>query len=128
MSKSKRNDRARYAMWKKGRFACIEAKEEGFFATPVIKFKGCHLKLNVKTSKTGNVRVEVIGIKSWIHKKKVEELIPGRSFEDSDPIEGDHLSHIVTWKGDPDLGHAEDQPIYLRFKLRSAKLYAFEFE
>lgn len=128
MSKSKRNDRARYAIWKKGRLACIEAKEERFFATPVIKFKGRHLKLNVKTSKTGNVRVEVIGIKSWIHKKKVEELIPGRSFEDSDPIEGDHLSHVVTWKGDPDLGHAENQPIYLLFRLRSAKLYAFEFE
>lgn len=126
---SDRNEqgRARYAVWKKGRLACVEAKGEGFFATPIIKFKGRQLKLNLKTAKTGEVKVEVIGIRNWVYKKKIEELVPGRNFDDCDPIDGDHISHTVTWKGNPDLGHAEDQAVYLRFKLRSAKLYAFDF-
>jgi hypothetical protein len=120
--------RSRYAIWKKGRLACVEALGEGFFATPIIKFKGRQLKLNVKTASTGEIRVEVIGISNWIHKKKTEELIAGRSFDDCDPISGDHLSYTVTWNGNADLGHAEDQPLYLRFKLRASKIYAFEFD
>ncbi|HGJ64427.1 TPA: hypothetical protein ENS27_03430 [bacterium] len=120
--------RSRYAIWKKGRLACVEATGDGFFATPIIKFKGRQLKLNLKTAFIGEVRVEVVGISNWVHKKKKEELITGHSFDDCDPISGDHLSHIVTWKGNPDLGHAENQAIYLRFKLRCAKLYAFETE
>lgn len=118
--------RKRYAIWKTGRLACVESPGEGFFATPVFKFSGRQLKLNIKTAFTGEVRVEVIGISSWVNKKKTEETIPGRSFNDCDPISGDHLSHTVTWNGQPDLGHGEEQPVYFRFKLRAAKLFAFE--
>ena len=123
-----RNDRgrARYALWKKGRLACVEAQSEGFFATPVFRFSGRQLKLNFKTPMTGEVRVEVVAITSWVHKKKTEQVIDRRSFEDCDAIFGDHLSHTVKWKGQSDLGHAKGQPVYFRFKLRAAKLYAFE--
>ena len=123
-----RNDRGRtrYALWKKGRLACVDAPGEGFFATPVLKFTGRQLRLNLKTPMTGEVRVEVVAITRWVHKKKTEEVINGRSFDDCDAISGDHLSHTVTWKGQADLGHAEEQPVYFRFKLRAAKLYAFE--
>ena len=116
----------RYALWKKGRLACVETSGEGFFATPVLKFPGRQLKLNLKTAFTGEVRVEIIAITRWVHKKKTEELVDGRSFDDCDPISGDQLSHTVTWNGQADLGHATDQPVYFRFKLRAAKLYAFE--
>lgn len=123
-----RNDRwqARYAIWKRGRLACVEAQAEGFFATPGLKFSGRQLRLNLKTPMTGEMRVEVVAITSWVHKKKNEVVVAGRRFEDCDPIFGDRLSHTVTWKGDADLGHGEAQPVYFRFKLRAAKLYAFE--
>lgn len=116
----------RYAVWKPCRLACVESPGEGFFATPVFKFEGRQLKINVKTAYTGEVRVEALKINSWIHKKKMEEVIPGRSFDDCDPVFGNHISKTVTWKGDPDLSHGEDQPVYFRFRLRAARLYAFE--
>ena len=123
-----RNDRgrARYAVWKRGRLACVDSQGEGFFATPVLKFPGRQLKLNLKTPMTGEVQVEVVAITRWVHKKKTEEVVAGHSFDDCDPIFGDRLSHTVTWKGQADLGHATDQPVYFRFKLRAAKLYGFE--
>ena len=118
--------RARYALWQKGRLAYAEAPGEGFFTTPVLHFSGRQLKLNLKTAFTGEVRVEVVAITKWVHKKKTEELVDGRSFDDCDPISGDHLAHTVTWNGQADLAHAIDQPVYFRVKLRAAKLYAFE--
>jgi hypothetical protein len=125
---SDRNDlgRPRYAIWKRGRLAGLEASGEGFFATPVLKFSGRQLKLNFRTAFTGEIRVEVIGITSWVHKKNTEKMVAGRSFDDCDPISGDNLSHTVTWNGESDPGHAKDQPVYFRVKLRAAKLFAFE--
>ena len=117
--------RVRYAVWKRERLACMEASGEGFFATPVLKFSGRQLRINCKTPMAGEIRVEAVAITSWVRKQKTEEVIAGRSFEDCDPISGDHLAHTVTWKGQADLGHAENQPVYLRFKLRAAKLFSF---
>lgn len=116
----------RYALWTTGRLACVRAEEEGFFATPVLKFKGRQLKLNFRTPVSGQIRVEVVGITSWVRKRKEEQVIAGRTFADCDPLFGDQLSHTVTWRGQPDLGHAHDQPVYFRFNLRYAKLYSFE--
>ena len=56
-----------------------------------------------------------------------EQPVAGRSFADCIPIAGDSLDHIVTWKGAEDLGHEPGQPVTLRFRMRAAKLFAFEF-
>lgn len=72
------------------------------------------------------MRVEVVAITRWEGKKKTEEVVPGRSFEDCDPVSGDRPSHSVTWRGQSDLGVADDVPIRFRFRLRAARLYAFE--
>jgi hypothetical protein len=87
---------------------------------------GRQLRLNLKTPLSGEVRVEAVAITHWVGKKRTEEVIPGRGFEDCDPIRGDHLAHPVWWQGQSDLGHADGQPVRLRFKLRHARLYAFE--
>lgn len=123
-----RGDRGvrRYSVWQEGRLACVEATQEGFFATPPLKARGRQLRLNLKTPLSGEVRVEAVAITSWVGKRKAEEVIAGRSCDDCDPIRGDHPAHTVTWQGQADLGHAGDQPVYFRFKLRAAKLYAFE--
>ena len=123
-----RNDRGqtRYAIWEKERLAAVEATSEGFFATPVLQVSGRQLRLNCKTPMTGEIRVEAVAITSWVHKKKTEEVIAGHSFENCDPISGDHLSHPVTWNGRADVGYAENQSVYFRFKMRAAKIFAFE--
>ena len=46
--------------------------------------------------------------------------------DDSIPIIGDHLDHIVTWKSGPIVNIEQGQPFNFRFRLRSAKLFASE--
>jgi len=67
-----------------------------------------------------------VAITDWVGKKKTEQVVSGRTFNDCDPISGDRLSHTVTWHGDSDLGVPDGVPVRLRFTLRYARLYAFE--
>jgi len=61
-----------------------------------------------------------------VGKKKTEQVVPGRSLEDCDSISGDRLSHTVTWGGESDLRLPEGAAVRFRFRLRAARLYAFE--
>jgi len=56
------------------------------------------------------------------------EPLKRRTFEDCDTLSGDHLDHIVTWRGEKDLGHPADSPVALRFRLRNASLYSVSFQ
>jgi hypothetical protein len=122
-----RNDRgvARYAIWKRERLACVEATGEGCFTTPVFQTAGRELRLNFKTPVTGEIRVEVVAVTRWVHKKKTLVPVEGRSFADCDPLRGDALSQVVTWRGQSDLGYGTDDAVFFRFRLRAARLYAF---
>jgi len=113
-----------YALWTRERLAALEAPESGSFTTLPLVFSGRRLRLNVQTSMAGEVLVEVASSK---HYGGGEQVLPGRGFADCVPISGDHLDRVVAWKGDEDLGHEPGQPLTLRFSMRAAKLFAFEF-
>jgi hypothetical protein len=49
----------------------------------------------------------------------------GRDIEEALPVCGDFGDFIVRWKTGADLGAADQQPIMLHFRLRSAKLFTF---
>lgn len=52
--------------------------------------------------------------------------IPGFSAEECDPITGDHPACRVTWRGGHgDLSALNGKPVYLRFKLQDAGIWAF---
>jgi hypothetical protein len=53
--------------------------------------------------------------------------VPGYTAADCDPINGDPLHHVVTWRGRADLGSLRGRSIRLRFTSRSTDLYAFGF-
>lgn len=108
-----------YAWWPKGRLAALEAAESGSFSTLPLAFSGRRLLLNVQTLRVGQVLTEIADEKG--------QPLPGRSFSEADPITGDYFDVPVTWKGEADLGHETDQPVILRFRMRAAKLFAFEF-
>ena len=108
-----------YALWPKGRLGALEAAEEGSFTTLPLMFEGRKLVLNVQTKHAGYVQVEAADGKG--------RPLPGQSFAESDVIIGDHLNRVVTWQGEEDLKKKPDQAIMLRFRLRAAKLFAFEF-
>jgi hypothetical protein len=81
---------------------------------------GKTLKVNALTKRAGGIRVELATQK--------EEILPGRSFEECDPIQGDQFWKTVTWKGESDLGIEEGDAVVIRFKMDRAKLYGIEFE
>ena len=107
-----------YAMWKKERLCALEAEESGSFATFPFLASGNSLRLNALVPHAGEVRIEVADQKG--------RPLPGRSFAESDAISGDSTDHSVTWKGKKELNTGPGQPIMLRFRMKAAKLFAFE--
>jgi len=115
--------RVAYAVWPRERLAALEAPERGGFATLPLLLPGRRLRLNVRTKRAGEVRVEVA---TSGPDGGGEVVLPGRGFDDCRPIVGDELDHLVQWKDGDDLGHVDGQAITLRFRLRAAELFAFE--
>ncbi len=109
--------RAAYAQWPRGRLGALEAPEAGSFTTLPLVFEGNRLSLNLQTRHAGHVLVEVAD--------RQGRPLPGRTFDDADPIAGDHLDRPVTWNGESYLDKGPGQPIFVRFRLRAAKLFAF---
>jgi hypothetical protein len=101
-------------------FVSVDAGPEGAeFTTPLLTFTGNHLELNLNCSALGETRVELLNADN--------QLIPGHALDDCDPIDLNHIAHIVTWKNNSDLTALQDKPLRLRFKMYLTKLYAFQF-
>jgi len=77
------------------------------------------LQLNVDTSAGGIVQVEI----------QDESGRPLEGFEaaDADEINGNYLKVAASWNGRPDVSALAGQPVRLRFLLRDARLYSFQF-
>ncbi len=91
----------------------------GECVTRPLVFQGSTLRLNASTSAVGSLRVEV----QDPHGKP----IAGKSLEDCIEIWGDEIDRRVAWKSGPDLTSLAGRPIRLRFALKDADLYAFQF-
>lgn len=92
----------------------------GEVLTRPLAFSGGSLALNVETSAFGSVQVEL--------QDAAGKPLPGFDLAACPPIFGDHLRHIVRWTGrGADLRPFAGMPVRLRFVLRDADLYAFQF-
>ncbi len=92
----------------------------GEFTTPLTKFKGDKLVLNVDTSATGIVQVGILD----------ENGVPidGYRVEHCDRIHtANEISRVVTWRGNSDVHELAGKPIRLRFVMNDSDLYAFQF-
>jgi hypothetical protein len=107
------------ATWPKGRLVALEAAEDGAFATVALVPRGNRIRLNASVKPTGYIKVAV-------RRFGTDGNVPGRSFEDCDPLVGDNLAMPVTWQGVDELNH-EESPVILRFQLRQAQLFGIEF-
>ena len=108
-----------WAWWPKGRLVALEAQERGEFRTAQVIFGGNELHLNVRTKQVGGAWIEVVGPDG--------KALPGRGFEDCDPINGDYLDHVVTWRGEACLGNASGMPLAFRVRLAAAELFSMAF-
>ena len=114
------------ATWREDGFMSIDADSHGAFTTLILDFDGKAMKLNTYTRLGGEILVEIADA-SNDNRRVHAPAIPGRSFDDCDPITGDHTSKTVSWNGNSDLSDWAGKPVRIRFKMRRAKLYAISF-
>ncbi|HDH07038.1 MAG TPA: hypothetical protein ENF87_01585 [Thermoproteales archaeon] len=91
----------------------------GMFTTRPLVFEGSKLVVNVDTSAGGYLRIGVQDLQG--------NFIKGFTLNDCDPINGNYISKVVTWHGDPDVSKLSGVPVKLVFKMKDAKLYSFQF-
>ena len=114
------------ATWRKDGFVCLEAPEDGYFATTPFVFTGGRLKLNGWSRYRGGINVELADSTNESH--SFAETVSGRGFDDCDEISGSDVGRTVTWNGESDLSQWEGKLVRLRFKMRRARLYSLWFE
>ncbi|HUU23352.1 MAG TPA: hypothetical protein VM389_12530 [Phycisphaerae bacterium] len=91
----------------------------GAMQTRPLTFSGSNLLLNVSTSAAGGVRVEVQDADG--------KPLEGLAAADCTEIYGDSTDRLVRWGARDDLTALRGQPVRLRFVLKDADLYAFQF-
>ncbi len=87
--------------------------------TKPLTFTGKNLKLNFSTSAAGGVKVEVQDADG--------KALPGVSLEDCQEQIGNELERVVSWKGGADLSMLAGKAVRLRFVLKDADVFAFQF-
>jgi len=102
----------------------------GELITKPLIFEGDSLSLNFASSAAGDLRVELQSVDGT--------PIPGFTLDDCPPIFGDSVDRQVVWSAAPatsdapstvtrPLAELANQPIRIRFHLRDADLYSFQF-
>lgn len=105
---------------RRDRFIAVAAGPRGGrFLTPLLRLPpGARtLVLNIDCQGLGEAFVQVRDAEG--------RPLPGFTRADCDPIDLNHLRHIVAWRGQGDLVSLAGQPVRLEFFLRSTKLYTF---
>lgn len=101
-------------------FASVKAPFEGGSLTtkPLIS-EGDSLTLNFSTSAAGGILVEI--------QEADGSPIPGFTFEDAVETIGNEIERKVAWKQGGDVGSLAGRPVRLKFAMKDADLFAFQF-
>jgi hypothetical protein len=91
----------------------------GEMVTRPLTFTGNKLTLNFSTSAAGGVKVELQDIDG--------KALPGFALEDCQQQIGNELDRVVSWKGSGDVSSLAGKPVRLRFVLKDADVFAFQF-
>jgi hypothetical protein len=102
-------------------FVSLRAEADpGEAITRPFTFTGKELTLNFATREGGEVRVEVMNKEGW----KLQDF----TRQDCQPLAGDSLDHKVSWTAGADISSLTGGPIRLRFLLKDADVYSFQFQ
>ena len=91
----------------------------GEFTTPAVTFSGARLEVNMDGSAGGWLQVELQSIDG--------RPLRSHRLDRCDTIRGNSVAKVITWNGSSELPEVKDQPVRLRFVMRSMKLFAFQF-
>ena len=87
--------------------------------TPLIRFQGKSLQLNLDASAGGSVRVELLD--------RHGAPIAGFTKQEASPLCGNSVRMTVCWGENRDVSKLAGTPIKIRLVMRNCKLYAFQF-
>jgi hypothetical protein len=108
--------RVRRFVFRTDGFVSAHAAPEGTLLTKPFTFTGSRLSLNIANK--GATRVELQDADG--------KALPGFALADCTPVTADAIDHGVTWKGGDLAAHA-GEAVRLRFELKDADLFAFQF-
>jgi len=91
----------------------------GELLTKPLVFSGGNLTLNASTSGAGSIQVEI--------QDTAGHPIPGYALADCSEVFGDELARVVRWRAGGDVRPLSGKTVRLRFVLKDADLYAFQF-
>lgn len=101
-------------------FVSIHAPEQGGeLVTHPFKYSGDRLVLNFVTGAQGRVRVEL--------QDAGGKPLEGLSLDDCRPVQGDATAQVVSWNAGADVRRWAGRPVRLRFALKEADLFSFQF-
>ena len=115
-----------WATWRQDGFTSLEAETEGSCATEPFTFSGNRLEVKPWSRFGGGIRIELADASSE-NMFSSSDGSTGHTYDDCDPVTGDALKHTVTWNGESDLSAWAGKPVCLRFRMRRARLHAFQF-
>lgn len=101
-------------------FASLHAPYAGGeMITQPFRFEGHQVTFNYATGAAGCVRVELLS--------GDRAPIAGYALEDADPMIGDEVERVASWRGQTDASRLAGQTIRMRVQLQDADLYSFRF-
>ncbi|MCB1276590.1 hypothetical protein [Prosthecobacter sp.] len=109
----------RYSMRLDGFASLHSGYAGGHMITKPLVFTGRELSLNFSTSAAGGVKVGVEDVDG--------KSLPGFSLEDCQMQIGNELDRKVTWKSGTDVSAVSGKPVRLRFSMKDADIYSFQF-
>src|SRR5690606_28596355 len=112
-----RDGRVGVAEYRRDGIICAEAGPAGgAFTTPLLRFAGDRLELNVDASALGELRVEL--------RDEGHRPLPGFALADCHPVDRNHLAASVAWRGGASVGELSGRPVRLHVQMRDCKLFA----
>lgn len=109
----------RYTLRIDGYVSVTAPLARGELRTRALRFDGSQLAINFSTSAAGSVQVEI--------QDAGGKPVPGFALADCHEQLGDELERIVSWKSGSNVSELCSKPVRLRFVLRDADLYSFQF-
>jgi len=103
-----------------GFFSADARYEGGWLTTPPIVFEGNRLVLNINTTAAGIAHAAIT--------EPDGTPLPGYATTDCVDIMTNSVAYTVAWNGNPDVSALAGKPVRLRFEMRAAKLYTFQFQ
>jgi hypothetical protein len=101
-----------------GYLSCDAGRDGGALVTKLVTFTGDELVVNVQAA-GGELKAELLD--------ENERPLPGFGLEDALPVTGDGIELKVRWRGQASVASVAGKAVRVRFALKNAALYSYQF-